>query len=97
MSDVNVRRAHQNSKVSTHFNHAMCPRLSNTPVPCPVNDERGWARGYDFHKFVEYCLQIIAQIPILAMVNHHRAQFPHEDDFIAMKLLDISIIARMAR
>ena len=78
-----------------HFGPHFGPH--NTPVPCPVNDERGWARGYVFHKFVEYCLQIIAQIPILAMVNHRRAQFPHEDDFIAMKLLDISIIARMAR
>ena len=25
----------------------------NTPVPCPVNDERRWARGYDFHIFIE--------------------------------------------
>ena len=67
----------------------------NTPVPCPMNDERGWERGCDFHKFVEYYLQILVQILILARVNHHRAEFSHKDDFIAMKLLDISILARV--
>ena len=24
-----------------------------TPVPCPMNDERGCTRGYDFHNFVK--------------------------------------------
>ena len=27
--------------------------IHNTPVPCPMNEERGYARGCDFHNFIE--------------------------------------------
>ena len=38
-------------------------------------------------------LQILPLIIIVARKNHPRPQFPDEDDFLAWKLLDISILA----
>ena len=55
--------------------------LSNRAVLCSVKKER----GYDFHDSLTF--------PSNPHANNHRQQFPDVDDFLARKLLDISILA----